>query len=612
MMESADPSTNSGLMGKLQNEWEQKHQIYYHAKAPELPSKTSPEGRHVFRGKVCLGLGICACQGIGQAAYVFWQKMSKMFRARFKKKTQDRNKLTSALCVLSLDGPAGPILFHIGYCNFKTYHFSVLAMQKRGEPFHFQGRWLQPLALLTQEIGRHAFDLALHAFARLDLNSTWKGRICELVLRPQHFLDIQQMHPHHVEIYADDDSPPCFVWEGWEAEKAKLREKRRHRGPPKKNTNPHDRSGGQISDSRKRPQSEHQEEIEDAETLNPELFDDTAANDAGSDGYSPSIANSADFRGRRFDPSESEGQLTDPEPGSDVDTENEHSGEDSDGSGCNEWVKAAGQWLDLAAAEGLFEADVPGNDDDDDIPGATETAAAATTATEEIGNAAATTTTGTASAGDVPHPERNLMSEFNAVDSVDVAASSEQPASNHVQDEDSASVATSDVSITSSSQLFGSDHDASNSSSDSSDSDELPQRDPNSEGGKLGGPRVEKVADDRFDVPNGSIRYNFRASNLVAHCSVHDDNCRRTRTVNPAANSRRSGQGRPVGLLMSWLDQAHKFKSAKEHSSGCKPSHEERVAARRRFNRMKGGLEFSKKYERKQFEGEDEEPDKMT
>ena len=127
-------------------------------------------------------------------------------------------------------------------------------------------------------------------------------------------------------------------------------------------------------------------------------------------------------------------------------------------------------------------------------------------------------------------------------------------------------------------------------------------------------PKAAKTADDRWEFPpHGSVRYNFKASNLVAHCTFHSDNCRRSRTTKAHVNaSRFPGQGRPMGNLIAWLDQADKFATAKEHSSQCKPTLQERREARQKLNSSPEAMSWAAKYERQPRANEEDEPPTLT
>ena len=136
--------------------------------------------------------------------------------------------------------------------------------------------------------------------------------------------------------------------------------------------------------------------------------------------------------------------------------------------------------------------------------------------------------------------------------------------------------------------------------------------DSNSDMAKVKPERAEKEADVRFEFcENGSIRYNVKSGNLVAHCCFHSGNCRRTRTTKePSARGNRS-QGRPMGLLAAWLQAAAQYPNASSHSSDCRPSLLERQECRRKVMAMDKGPGFCGEFERAKREDEDDEPEAM-
>ena len=327
-------------MGKLQSCWEDSHQIYYHAKAPELPKKSSQAGRAVFKPKTCLQMGICICRGDGRAGHLFWRKLSRVLRKKFPKKTPPRHKLDSGLVVLRLDSPVGRIFLHIGYINLKTLHFTTFRLRPDGPPVWDNGCHVQKLVMAG---GRDAFGLAIHTFANLDLDVGWTCRFCYLLMRPRSFFDIHEMKPHHVEVLAED-SDPDFVWKGWEAERPKresvdvkpISAEMRHqqhvfRGRP-----------GAASGSGDKPCVLEIEAPQPLDSTNADVL-----SQAGSFSYAPTTPASdgaaSDASGQSFGD-----DLDNAEPGSDSDD-------------CNEYRKAAEKWLDLAEAEALFGVD-------DDVP----------------------------------------------------------------------------------------------------------------------------------------------------------------------------------------------------------------------------------------------------
>jgi hypothetical protein len=124
------------------------------------------------------------------------------------------------------------------------------------------------------------------------------------------------------------------------------------------------------------------------------------------------------------------------------------------------------------------------------------------------------------------------------------------------------------------------------------------------------------VKEDVFRVPAlGELRFNGRMNNITACCSFpgHGSGaiakCRKVRTCNPASSSSsagRNGQGRPIGLLMTWL------RNPETHAdSSWKPSHDERLQSRTFFYTCPGSQEFAA-HERDLGPGETEEPELIS
>ena len=83
--------------------------------------------------------------------------------------------------------------------------------------------------------------------------------------------------------------------------------------------------------------------------------------------------------------------------------------------------------------------------------------------------------------------------------------------------------------------------------------------------------------------------------------------------MNPPQSARSNqSQGRPIGLLASWLEMAEDFKDASSHSSMRRPTLEQRQDARARLEAMEGGVDFALTYERPKRPDEDPEPPSMT
>ena len=118
--------------------------------------------------------------------------------------------------------------------------------------------------------------------------------------------------------------------------------------------------------------------------------------------------------------------------------------------------------------------------------------------------------------------------------------------------------------------------------------------------------------------PYTDLRYNFKSKTIIAVCKHpgHGD-CRRSRTTQgPVRQTARSaGQGRPVGLLMYFLQRGEDCADGAAHkkildSPAVPITQEQRLAARRVFQSLPHA-EHILKYERVRAAGEGDEPEFM-
>jgi len=124
-------------------------------------------------------------------------------------------------------------------------------------------------------------------------------------------------------------------------------------------------------------------------------------------------------------------------------------------------------------------------------------------------------------------------------------------------------------------------------------------------------PRERRVAMSEYTMAFGDheLHFNLTGQYLRAHCSLHGEGCRRQRTVNPSKFAfHNRGQGRPIGLLTSWLESASKFATRNEHVKASSASLASRKESRNRFKGFKGARQFLT-FERAKAEGEESEPD---
>ena len=184
-------------------------------------------------------------------------------------------------------------------------------------------------------------------------------------------------------------------------------------------------------------------------------------------------------------------------------------------------------------------------------------------------------------------------------------AGDEQLDPNSVENPGSSSSGDSSSSSSSSSST------SSGSSTDSSDGED--EADEVVEGEGVAVPRAPAIAEHVFELEGGlgQIRYNVAQEVLIARCPVHGDNCRRRRAATLSPLPRLRGQGRPIGLLVSWLMRAHEEETSGDHVK-MKPSPlHDRIAAREAFYHMEGGRAFAEAFEREVGDDETEEPIKI-
>ncbi len=586
-------SFNYGLNKKVEGDWDKRHQIVLHADADKIPSRKSAIGKTVFAPSRCMTLGFCACRDErGKHSVRFAAKLASKFRQVFKKNTMPRRSLDANLIVLRFDlleseslseentgsGHGHGFYFHLGYANLKTWFFTLLPMAVDDRPPSRPG--LVPLRLPNATEGFQGpcdhVVLAIHHFTKMDLLKPWSCRLFLLDRKhPRHFTDHERLQPDQVEIDCDPsayvgfghDGPDVFHWGGWDNEKPR---NSGQRGPGK-------RKHGQSSGSKKKPTAKKHEEDEDNQE---------AAEVDGSQGDGDDVALLLDALAWSSDsePDSEHLNLDDDAPNHDIDSvyspsiaPREQPDSDSEGNGLQEALAT----LEHAEMQGLI-----------------------TSHPQDIEYVEAMAENGSINGADLdPQPDlaRDLFEDFQQAQTDETPKPGPSGDVGKSIDGDDVSERTSDISITSDSNNNSGDDMPDSSSSSSKSESEHALRD-------------EKVIDVRLESsPNGSIRYNHKTFNLVAHCSFHAGNCRRTRTSKPSFGRKNiSGQGRPCGLLSAWLDQAAQFPDASSHSNDCRPTLEERRAARTKLMKLPGAPAFCQRYERPKREDEADEPDSMV
>ena len=171
----------------------------------------------------------------------------------------------------------------------------------------------------------------------------------------------------------------------------------------------------------------------------------------------------------------------------------------------------------------------------------------------------------------------------------------------HQSDSDDGSDSSSGTSRDSSSSSSSSSSTRDAASIQKADNDDnVPQ--------KLAAERRTPISEFTIKVDEHELHYNVTGEYMRAHCAKHEG-CRRQRTIKPSAFSMHNrGQGRPVGLLVAWLNDAHLFDSRESHTRARRFSFEKRKNARQVFKQNPEASDFFA-FERDRTEDEsDSEP----
>ena len=108
------------------------------------------------------------------------------------------------------------------------------------------------------------------------------------------------------------------------------------------------------------------------------------------------------------------------------------------------------------------------------------------------------------------------------------------------------------------------------------------------------------------------VRY-AKTDTVVIHCPHHiAETCRMTRTLRQSPLAHRSGQGRPLALMLAWAKHCPDGLTAKQHVHEFVPSLEQRQACRQELIELSAELpnlrELLERFERQPRDGEPLEP----
>lgn len=137
-----------------------------------------------------------------------------------------------------------------------------------------------------------------------------------------------------------------------------------------------------------------------------------------------------------------------------------------------------------------------------------------------------------------------------------------------------------------------------------------PAREAPATGAPLSASEPSRLAEVTFEIPNlGTLRFYATRNEFVAHCTHQQghDRCRLSRSSSASLAGNREGQGRPLGLLVAWLQAAHGFQDGRAHVRMPRPDLATRQAAREFLKTLEGSGALLLA-ERPRRAGEPEEP----
>ena len=113
-----------------------------------------------------------------------------------------------------------------------------------------------------------------------------------------------------------------------------------------------------------------------------------------------------------------------------------------------------------------------------------------------------------------------------------------------------------------------------------------------------------------FLIPDvGELRYYSKTHQISAFCPFrkdrHANDCRKSASTNPAQGR---VSGRPIGMLIAWLELASECDCKMTHVHACVPTLAQRQAARRRFQSLPGWEAFAANEKPRENDREPEEP----
>ncbi len=557
-----------GISKAAQDQWSKDHEVFYHHDQKQIEL----DQNLLFPLTLCRKHGVCVCgqhpKSCPEALLIF-NKFAAQMRALFKKTkthiTQQRLLLEKAYIVLrfralpeeSTDGPSvappvPPDLYvHLGYVNFSSWRCSVMQLAKVSDCNEHGNLQLTPLCSLrgVQHHGIETFvEFAAHAF---DFNHHYTTKIFELVCDDDNLLTAEYMVGSCLEVKEFSGIGEFSLWLGKDHEKAALKTLKYSKSKSKSVPPLAKKQKTELTDSH-----------------------------ADADGRHKRV------RVRRAKQSVvSMPLLSMLGPGNAIESENDMLAQALEA----EWPASDDSLDSVSVVDPLQNFGLEAEESDLDFE-----------EDEEIDEVRSVVS----SAKEPENPDSDaesaesffgpILEALNADSSCDSepALDSMTTPLNQSKDASSDDRSDSDSSSSSSTDSSSSSHRVRNRPASSVD-------------------RKAPIAERSIFVGRHQIHYNVTGEYMRAHCGLHDG-CRRQRTCRPSTFAfHNQGQGRPLGLLLSWLESGDSHDDKASHVKALASSAAERRAARQKFKEVHGAEEFLA-LERPQRDDEYSEPDDIV
>ena len=541
--------------------WHKDHEVFYHSQQPKI----NIDPQHVFPERKCRKFGTCICghgKGSCPDAFHIHQQLVKKLKLIFTKTkthiSEQRLLLEQARIVLRFTGRMSDCemetkqlqdehFVHVGYVNYQSWSFSVMALTKVADTNDNGYLELTPSCCSANDLHDHGVRTFVQFAAEsFDFQRAYAVKIFVIVDNHELLRD-DFMFGGCIEVKGYELIQQFSTWFGSDSE-AKCR-----------------KSCGEAKGERKKPKGENKRGKRNADAVNKRR--------KAPKSHSPHMPDDASLT-----------VLADREKEQDDDTEH----------ALDSVIAPAEDSDETVRSEGESEEEEEQDSDDYDVD----------------------------CESDVPsvhlQPDSPALS---VVDGSDAEASKDNcPVRDSGADSDSDSLlakalgasgsdASANQNRSSSSSSSSSDHSDSSSSSSSSKDNNNPDMETVSSLVPATDRRTP-ISEHVIHIGDHELHYNVTGEYFRAHCGLHVG-CRRQRTLKASQFAfHNRGQGRPLGLLLAWLNDASQYADREAHTKAHARtfSHDKRSHERNSFKDLPDSKIFLD-LERPKNEDEKSEPE---